>query len=301
MTYAKRNNLTIVGILFVLVIVGFVWYRSEAKALDRVLKEKNELDRQLQEDIETSDTFGQFQVARDSLEQKLVHSSKKLINAKEPTFSLSYINWLIETYNIELDFDFQLNQKKTGKRYTTFVYTLNGEGDYYNFSSLIWYITHNPILYNIRNVDLRRSDNDPDLLHFTVMFEGYSLSEAWESGDDLAMISSRINWNSEFRYDAFSGSRPVRPTPKKEAKRMARPPKLSSSGLIDVEKASLIAIANHKIYLRAKGSGKVVSLKVGDRVRGGQLARINQTMNQAEFRVSTTTGSRMVYLRLEYN
>ncbi|MFQ5629965.1 MAG: type 4a pilus biogenesis protein PilO [bacterium] len=301
MTYAKRNNLTIAGILIVLVIVAFVWYRSEAKALDRVLRENNELNRQLQDDIQVSDTFGEFQVMRDSLEQKLVHSSKKLINAKEPTFSLSYINWLIETYNIELDFDFQLNQKRTGKRYTTFVYTLNGEGDYHNFSSLIWYITHNPILYNIRNVNLKRSDSKPDLLHFTVMFEGYSLSEAWESGDDLAMVSTKINWDSEFGYDAFSGGRPAPPRPKREAKKKVSPAKLQSSSLIDVETASLIAIANNKIYLRAKSTGKVVSLKVGDRVRNGQLARINQSLNQAAFRVSTPIGSRMVYLKLEYN
>lgn len=303
MSYATRNNLTISGILLLLIIIGFFWYRSEAKALDEVNLSNDQLQRQLQGDLEVSDTIGQFQVERDSLEQKLVGSSKKLINAKEPTFSLSYINWLIETYGINLDFDFFLNEKKPGKRYTTFVYTLNGEGDYQNFCSLIWYITHNPILYNIKNVNLKRSDKNPDLLNFTVMLEGYSMSEAWESGDDLAMISSRMNWNSEFGYNAFASRYLTKPVVEKPivTKPVVKPVIPRPSGLIEVEKASLIAIANNKIYLRSKADGKVVSLKVGDRVDRGRLIRINQSMNQAEFEVATSIGTRIIYLKLEYN
>jgi Tfp pilus assembly protein PilO len=301
MSYSKRNNLTITGILLLLVIIGFFWYRSEAQALDEVHQENALLLQQLQGDLEVSDTFGQFKVERDSLEKKLVRSSKKLINAKEPTFSLSYINWLIENYGINLDFDFYLNEKKNGKRYKTFIYTLNGEGDYPNFCSLIWYITKNPILYNIKNVNLKRSDSNPDLLNFTVMLEGYSVSEAWESGDDLAMVSSRLNWYSEFGHNAFASGYFTRPEPKPVAVKPAKPRIPRPSGLIDVEKASLIAIANDKIYLRSKASGKVVSLKVGGRVDRGRLMRINQSMNQAEFEVKTSIGTRMIYLKLEYN
>ena len=88
MTYAKRNNLTISGILVLLTIIGFFWYRSEVKALDELTAQTQQLESRLNEDLQVTDTFGQFQVERDSLEKKLVRSSKKLINAVEPTFSL---------------------------------------------------------------------------------------------------------------------------------------------------------------------------------------------------------------------
>lgn len=301
MTYAKRNNLTISGILVLLTIIGFFWYRSEVKALDELTAQTQQLESRLNEDLQVTDTFGQFQVERDSLEKKLVRSSKKLINAVEPTFSLSYINWLIENYDINLDFDFFLNEKKKGENYQTFVYTLNGEGDYPNFCSLIWYITHNPILYNIKNVTLKRSDKDPNLLNFTVMLEGYSMSEAWESGDDLAMVATHLNWYSEFGYNAFSGRYQAEPKPTTAPVARNKPVERKPSGLLDVEKASLIAIANNKVYLRSKSDGKVVSLKVGDRVDGGTLQRINHSMNQAEFEVTSSFGTRTVYLKLEYN
>jgi hypothetical protein len=70
---------------------------------------------------------------------------------------------------------------------------------------------------------------------------------------------------------------------------------------MDVESASLLAITNESAYLRAK-DGKVVPLKVGDRVRRGKLTRIDQRLNQAEFELETESGSsRLIRLNIEYN
>lgn len=60
----------------------------------------------------------------------MARSPKKLLNAEEPAFSLSYINWLIQVHNLDLDFDFYLNDKNPQAEFTAFSYTLNGEGKY---------------------------------------------------------------------------------------------------------------------------------------------------------------------------
>lgn len=303
-SYAKRNNLTIIGVLILLSLIGFFWYRSEAKVLDKARGTNIELRRALEEDREVSDTYGLFKLERDSLEKKLEFASKKLIHAQEPTFSLSYINWLIENYGLNLDFDFYLMERKEGKRFTTLVYSLNGEGDYENFCLLIWYLTNNPILYNIRDANLRRSEKNPELLHFSLTLEGYSVSDAWEGAQDLSMISTRVDFASEFGYDIFANgrrrlvSKAKKPDAEAEA---ARRRAIENAGLINVQKASLVAIAGDRVYLRDKSSGKVVALNIGDRVRDGVLMAVDQKANRATFELRNGESRRLVYLNLEFN
>lgn len=309
MSYAMRNNLTIAGILLLLSLIGFFWYRAEAEELTRVQKEQKEVSMRLSDDLEVTTTLDNFVMAKDSLERKLRYAPKKLISAREPTFSLSYINWLIRNYGLELDFDFFLNNSKAGKKYTTFTYTLTGEGDYENFCALIYYLTNNPILYKINDVSLSRSTKRAGLLNFSMSLQGFSLNEATDEAQDLQMIPSRVNWLSEFRHDAFSGgyrpvvetvSRPASQPAPSEARRV--PQVTHDPNLVDVENASLVVIANNTIYLRPKNGGSAVSLKVGDRVRGGKLVRIDQTQNTAMFELDTGNGGfRLFRLELEYN
>jgi hypothetical protein len=304
--YAKRNSLTILAVLVLLSGVGFFWYRSEAKEFARLSDKNKQLDEQLHGSLEIAETLVKVTVARDSMQKRWERSPKKILNTEEPAFSLSYINWLIRTHNLALDFDFYLNDKKTNKEFTVFSYTLNGEGDYRNICTLVWHITHNTLLYRIKNVTFKRSENDPKLVSFAIMFEGYSMNKEWEVGSKMAMVSRPFNWEAEFGRDAFASLMPVerKPEPKVESKPavVAPPPKPKEPpGLFDAEEATLLAITNDKAYLRAK-DGKVAALKVGDQVRHGRLTRLDPQRNQVEFMLENENGSsRFVQLNIEYN
>jgi Tfp pilus assembly protein PilO len=300
--YSKRNSLTILAVLVLLTSVGFFWYRQEAKALDEVARKNQQLTAQLRGALEVAETLSSVNTEYDSLGAKWQNAPKKLLNTEEPAFSLSYINWLIRVHNLDIDFDFYLNDRKARNELTAFSYTLNGEGDYRNISSLLWYITHNPILYQIKSVNFKRSEKDPDLLNFVIMFEGYSMNKSWEVGNEVSMVASDFNWEAEFAHDAFASLLAKAPEPKFVA--TAAPPKPKPEeppNLIDVERASLMAITNEKAYLRAK-DGRVVALRVGERVRHGSLTRLDQQRNQAEFQLESEAGdSRLVRLNIEYN
>jgi hypothetical protein len=200
---------------------------------------------------------------------------------------------------LDLDFDFFLNDRKVRNEFTVFSYTLNGEGDYRNICSLIWYITHNPILYQIKKVNFKRNGDDPKMVNFVIMFEGYSMTKSWEVGSEVSLVSLRFDWETEFAFDAFEGLlAPVKPV---SAPAPPPPPKPEEPpGLLDVEKSSLVAITNDKAYMRAR-DGKIFVLAMGDRVRRGTLARVDQQLNQVEFRLETENGgSKQVRLSLEY-
>lgn len=303
--YAKRNSLTILAVLLLLSGLGYFWYRHEAQKLTQTAAKNKQLTTQLRGALEVAETLVRVTAERDSLKRRWQQAPKKLLNAEEPAFSLSYINWLINQHNLDLDFDFYLNERRAGREYTAFTYTLSGEGDYYNICALIWYMTRSPLLYQIKSVNYRRNGDDPKILNFTIMFQGYSMNKNWEVNSELTMVSTPLNWAAEFEYDAFNSLRPMVvetkvplvSAPSKPVK-PAEPPE--PPGLIDAETATLLSIAGETAYVRAR-DGKVVAMRVGQQVRRGNLTRIDQQTNAVEFTLQTESGSRTVRLKMEYN
>jgi Tfp pilus assembly protein PilO len=223
--YSKRNSLTILLVLLLLSGGGFFWYRSEARELSQVRAKNGQLNTQLRGALEVVQTLTTVQADYDSMFLKWKNAPKKLLSTQKPAFSLSYINWLINVHNLDLDFDFFLNDRKVRNEFTVFSYTLNGEGDYHNICSLIWYITRNPILYQIKSVNFKRKGDDPRILNFVVTFEGYSMTKSWEVGSEVSLASLQFDWETEFAFDAFRGVlAPVKPVSAPAALRPAQAP-----------------------------------------------------------------------------
>jgi len=304
--YAKRNSLTILAVLLLLSGLGYLWYRHEAQKLTQTTMKNQQLNKQLRGSLEVAETLLHVTAERDSLQQRWQRAPKKLLNAEEPAFSLSYINWLINQHNLNLDFDFYLNEKKAAKVYTAFSYTLSGEGDYYNVCALVWYMTRSPLLYQIKSVNYRRNQNDPKLLTFTIMFQGYTMNKNWEVNSELTMASPQLNWMSEFEYDAFNSLRPATievkaPVTAFAASVPAKPVKPPEPpGLVDIETSTLLSIAGETAYVRAR-DGKVVPMRMGQQVRRGSLTRVDAQANAAEFTLEGENGPRTVRLKIEYN
>lgn len=302
--YARRNSLTILAVLLLLSGLGYLWYRNAAQELTRVKAQNQSLTQNLRGALEVAETLVYVTVERDSLQRQWRNAPKKILNAEEPAFSLSYINWIINQHNLDLDFDFYLNEKKPQAEYTAFSYTVNGEGDYRNICALVWYMTRSPLLYQIKSVTYRRSDNDPKLLNFVIQFEGYSINKDWEVKSELAMASQPLDWYAEFEYDAFSSMAPaaveVKPAVVSAASTPAPKNPVVSPDLFDIEGASLLAIVGDKAYVRAR-TGKVVTMSIGYPVKNGKLTRVDARMNQVEFILDVGGSTRIVPMKIEYN
>lgn len=298
--FAKRNSLTLAILWVVLLVGGLFWYFSEAGRLVEAREEHQRLLKQLEDSRSEIRKFAQVEQTYNNLQDAWLNTPKKIISADEPSFSLSYVNWIMTSNYLEIDFDFVLNSKQPLKNYTRFVYTLSGEGTYSDIYQLIWHLTYEPILYKINAITLRRKTADSDLLSFNIKLEGYTAE------NQVQMVEDFSQWRLA-SHETIAGPRDIfepliRPRPVvKERPAAPSKPKLppKKPGEIDVEKATLQAVTNNSIFIR-EGNGKMVELKLGDPVYLGRLVRINQETNQAEFEITKFGRTERIVLGIDF-
>jgi len=297
--YAKRNTITVGILLALLLIIGLFWNSRESKKINK-LKEKNiELRKQLDGSLEIIQALEAVESEHRVLTEKWNHASKQIIAAEEPSFSLHYLNWIVNKYQIPLEFDFELKNIKNNGDILTFSFLISGEGSYHDLYRLIWFITENPILYKIESFSLKKTRDHDNLLDFSIQIEGFSLVQKLGSGqefsfDTMKPVVERIQF-----HDAFKSLYPIqKPTPRSTFVRREIPkvkPKPIDPALIDIERATLQAVANGRAYVK-DNKGKLITMKVGDKVRFGILRSINQTKSEIEFVLDKDGSSKTVIL-----
>jgi hypothetical protein len=263
-------------------------------------KEANSLLIQLRKSQEEIRRLTDIEKKHEALKAQSLSLSKKIISADEPSFSLSYINWIMSKNNLNIDFDFVLNEKKNLGQYTKFVYTLTGEGTYNDIYNLIWRLTYEPILYNIISITLKKTKGDSNLLKFNIRLEGFTVESEFEIIEDLAQLRSTNHKVVGIQKDIFMPLvKPERVVVTKAPRKIKPklPPKLP--GQIDVEKATLKAVTNNSIFI-TEGKSGLVELKVGDSVYLGRLVKINQKTNEAEFVISKFGKTQRIVLGIDY-
>ncbi|MFQ6113251.1 MAG: hypothetical protein ACE5NG_04075 [bacterium] len=297
--FARRNSLTLAALWILLLIIGVFWYVKDTRKLVYVHKEQRNLSNLLSKSQEEIKRLTEVEKIHDELREQWLNAPKVIISADEPSFSLSYINWISSINNLTLDYDFVLNEKKKSGNFTKFVYTLSGEGTYNDIYKLIWYLTYEPILYKINSINLSRPNSNSELLKFSVKLQGFTVDSESEISEEFSQKSSTNGKTVRPQYDIFSPLVKPKPVavkaPKPEKAKL--PPKLP--GQIDVEKATLKAVTNNSIFI-SEGSGAVVELKIGDPVYLGRLVGINQKTNEAEFIITKFGKSQRIILGIDH-
>lgn len=302
--YAKRNTVTIAFFLLIILAAGIFWVSKESKEIRFFREENKKLNKQLDGSLEIAEALSTVEQKYRQLKLSWEQCPKKIIAAEEPSFTLYYLNWLSTNYGIDLDFDFVLNNINADGDILVFRFELNGEGSYYNIYRLIRFLTENPLLYKIDSFHFKGSTERADLLDFKMQLLGFSSLQKWENDQEFSFDSIRpLAQNISF-HDAF---KPLgkRVEPKSDQNMFSQkvekpaPPPPVDDGLIDIEKSSLQAVANGQVYLKDK-SGKLITLKMGDKVHLGSLERINQNKSEIEFTLHKNGEQKKVTLGLGY-
>jgi len=296
--FAKRNAFTLALIWIAILAAGLFWYFRDGGKLQEIKQKEKQLQTQLKESQQQVKRLTQVESVHDEINEKWSHSPKRIIAADEPSFTLSYLNWIMTSNNLDIFYDFVLNGKRENEDCTTFNYTLTGEGGYNDIYKMIWYLTYEPILYKIDALALNRA---ADLLKFTMKLQGFTVdSSGTELQDDLSGLQRLSQTNGVARqrdvFEPLIKPRPVvRSTPRPKSK-PTLPPK--QPGEIDVEKATLKAVTPNSIFISEGGSG-LKELKIGDPVYLGRLVSINQQRNEAEFLITKFGRTQTVVLRID--
>lgn len=302
--YAKRNSITIALLLLLLAIGGFLWSNKETKTIDKLQTKNKELTAKLDGSLEIIEALSIVETKFQQLKQNWDQSAKKIIGADEPSFSLYYLTWIMSNYDIPLDFDFVLDNITEGGDMLKFSFTLSGIGSYHDVFRLIFYLTENPLLYRIDNFYLRQNEKNPESLDFKIQIQGFALTEKNNTAQEFMLESLQPIAESGLFHNAFQPLRSRnKPEPPPDYKIRDNMPKVNVQpkldGLLDIERTSLQAVANGRIYLKDK-NGKLVSMKVGDKVRMGNVHNINQNKSEVEFMLNKDGVQETVILGLGY-
>ena len=301
--YARRNTITIAILWLLMLLIGIFWFRHESEDLDEIKGKNDTLKKQLDGSLEVVQALRTVEAEYEVLKDNWSRASKKVLATEEPSFSLYYLNWLVNNYNVELDFDFVLEGMAEDGDIATFTFTLTGEGPYREIYRLIWLITENPLLYHIESFVLRQKQDDDLLLDFKMQIKGFSLTDKAASDQEFNFASMRPINEVGFFHDAFRPLRPKferKPKPsmfEKDIKKTKAKP--VDEGLVNIQQSRLQAVANGKIYIKDK-SGKLLALKLGEKVRFGKLSRINKKKSEAEFILNKDGVDKKVIMGLGY-
>ncbi|MFQ5640719.1 MAG: hypothetical protein ACE5IR_22290 [bacterium] len=295
--FSKKNSFILILIWIVLVAAGSFWYLSDARGLEAahveetmqrelLLKSQNEIKRM--KDVEN---------IHEQLNSSWLSAPKLIVSADEPSFTLSYINWIMSFKNLIIDFDFVLNDKHRTGDYIKFTYTLNGEGRYHDIYKLIWYLTYEPILYKINLLRLRKAASDPDLLKFTMKIQGWTVADESQLNDEFPAFESRTELLASTVTDIFEPRVKPRPVVAKQAKPKKPTLPAKKPGEIDVEKATIKAITNNSVFIK-EGKSSLVELKLGASVYLGKLIDIDHKSNEAVFLITKFGKSQQIRLAI---
>ncbi|RMF60223.1 MAG: hypothetical protein D6743_15290 [Calditrichaeota bacterium] len=295
--FARRNSVTLAVIWIILLIAGAFWYFRDSNKLMEVLNQKKTYEQKLAKSQELIKKLTEVENVHELVSELWENSPKRIISAEEPSFTLAYINDIALANNLQIDFDFALNNRKKLKDYTRFTYTLSGEGRYDDIYRLIWLLTYEPILYKIRSLSLRPAPSAPERLRFAMQLQGFTVEKASEGEKEFADFHAVRRTNIPRQPDIFAPQITRRPVAVRSVQKAPKlPPKLP--GQIDVEKASLKAVTSNSIFISEGGSG-LVELKVGDPVYLGRLVAIDQNTNEAEFIITKFGKSQRIKLKID--
>ncbi|UCE06238.1 MAG: hypothetical protein JSW07_22105 [bacterium] len=289
--------------MLVLLIIGVYWFNKENKKIKALKIRNTELRQKLDGSIEIMKALEAVESEYRTLKEQWSHAPKQIVAVDEPSFSLYYLNWLVNNYRVPIEFDFELRDISKNNDLLTFLFLLAGEGSYQELYRFIWFITENPLLYQIESFSIGQSNNPTNLIGFTMLIRGFSSTQSWESGQDFSFtLMKPVVENMQF-HDVFKPLRQFQ-KPTRQTNIFRRDvPKIKQikidPALVDIETAALQAVANERAYIKDR-NGKLLTLKSGEKVRFGRLTRINQKRSEVEFVLNKNGVTKTVILGLGY-
>lgn len=301
--YAKRNSITIGILCVVLLAIGIFWLNKENKNIMAQQKRNSELRQKLDGSLEIMKALESVESDYRTIKEKWSFAPKQIVAADEPSFSLYYFNWLVNNYKIPLEFDFELKDISNNNELLTFRFLLAGEGSYQDLYRFIWFVTENPLLYQIESFSIRQSTEISNLIEFTMNIRGFSSTQSQDTEQDFSFgMMKPVVENIQF-HNAFKSLTQIQKPTRSEMTFRRNVPKIKpiivDPGLVNIETASLQAVANGRAYIKDK-NGKLLTLKSGEKVRSGMLNNINKKKSEVEFVLNKNGVTKTVILGLGY-
>jgi competence protein ComGC len=265
------RNTIILSVLLVFIITGFLIIRSsilnKTEELDRINTATQATIFELEKQISNIDSLK----AEYEFQKQLQAQQSKLIVGEDNTgityrYLLRMMSWMNRTF----PFDFSVSTAPQ-KDVAYHEYVIGGRTNYLDLIHMVNNIEHQRAVLTIEDLAINA---DTAARSDSISFSMVLRTHFQDGGPDMASLSAKEIPRPYTGNQAFN-ARIYETLPK-----VAIDPEL-----IDITEASLIGMAENRIYLKS-GQGIIKSLALGDRVAWGYLYGIDYNAGKAVFRLN---------------
>lgn len=270
MSYAIRNTLILLTTLLLILGLGFSYSKffleSKVEDLQNSLTNKQN-DFSSKQDINSQ--FTELNTRYEAALEVMGNYDKIMYPTNKPDDVYDFLNRVNSEGDYQISFDFIYSDSVPNNEYGVLQSSIAGFGDYAALTDFINRIEHSQLLNKVSELNIAPARQEDDLRMVNFSFSLESFYEKTSLSDSVGAVSTII------LDEEISTYNPIYPLiqPSIEA---------NLEGLTDVRSSRLIGMTSSRIFIRNQ-TGRIISLKLGDRVYLGTLADIDLENNTATF------------------
>ena len=270
MSYAIRNTLILLVTLFLILGLGFSYSKFflESKVEDlenSLVAKRNDLASKEDINIQFTELNERYQAALEVIS----NYDKILFSSNKPDDVFDFLNRVNAEGGNQMYYDYIYTDSIPSSEYGIIESSIAGYGRYDALTDFVNRIEHSQLLNKVSNLTISPARQDDDLHTVNFSFELESYYEKTNLFDSLGRNFS-INLDEE-----ISNYNPLFP--------LIQPTvQANVNGLTDIRGSRLIGMTDNRVFVRDQ-TGRIISLKQGDRVYLGSLVSIDLQNKKATF------------------
>ncbi len=273
MSYALRNTIILLVTLSLIIGLGLGYTKFFLEG--KIDSLEQELTRKQQDYNSKQNINNEFTELNERYETALgviANYNKTLYTSNKPDDVYDFINTINEDGGNQLFFDYVYSDSTPDNQYGVLNSSLSGYGDYSSFVSFINKLENSQLLNKVSNVIISpgRTDEGPNGINFSLSLQSY-----YQKTQLLDSVSTEYRIIEKENVSTYNPLSPL----------IQNSLPANDEGLLSAEGSRIVGLTANRVFMISQ-EGKVVSLKVGDKVYLGYLSSIDVKNKTATFNLN---------------
>jgi len=285
----NKLNLIILSVFFVILAISEFFVIRTVKHKENILEiQKNKYSQKLQSISSKIVAFDEIKKEYKKIKEESSFNNKIIPKKDSPTLSLNYFFNLTDKYSNYMHFDFALSDSgvvKIDKSVKFNKYVLTGKAYLNQIYNFLDQLERQPKFYTIESIALNALDADKrGKIEFSFEIMSYYSQANNNKIPKIAKLHKRhLNFNPF--YPRIHS--PVLP---KDSLFIS---------LLDVNMGQLVALTDAQVFIKDLQTGLISTLKIGDKVKYGELDFIDWKQQRAVFKINRYGLTEKQYMYIE--
>jgi len=288
----KTRNLIILIVLFIGVTVAyFLTNQKLVKVIEELQAQNKKLNERLAQTITEIQREPEVSSLLEKVREEVFLTNKTMYSSDNPTLTLEYIFDIIDKYQNYLYFNFSVTAsgvEESDNNVNFYLYNLDGQAYTNQLYAFIDQLERQPSFYAIESINLDQYSEEDEygMVNFDIILKSFYASDGEKIENRKIENYHKRSLDNNIFYPR------VHPViiPEDDP---------AFNRLVDCEAVEVVALSRSSIYVRE--GGRIVFLKINDKVKFGRLKSINWEDQYAVFEINKVGISEKVKKKLPNN